>query len=61
MSPLRWLRALRDLLIVDTHPACPICGKVLYIKAMPLHLSGHDPDDPDVIAWRKRGVAQAAA
>lgn len=51
MRPLRWLRSV---LAVDLHPTCPICGRAYYVKAMPLHLSGHRRDDPDVVAWRNR-------
>jgi hypothetical protein len=51
---VNWLRRLRSYFADFTlHPACPICGRVYYIKTMPLHLSGHKPDDPDVIAWRE--------
>jgi hypothetical protein len=41
----------------ETYPACPICGRVFYVKTMPLHLSGHKPDDPDVVAWRERRLS----
>jgi hypothetical protein len=47
-----WIRAIWDFLgSFERYPACPICGRVYYIKTMPLHLSGHKPDDPDVVAW----------
>lgn len=49
------LRRLWDFVAsFEMYPACPICGAVYYIKAMPLHLSGHHPDDIDVIIWRNR-------
>lgn len=38
---------------IETYPMCPICGKVVYLKSMPFHLSLHKSTDPDVIAWRK--------
>lgn len=48
----RTLSFLRGLLSVETHPACPICGKIFHVKTMPLHLSGHKAQDPDVVRWR---------
>jgi hypothetical protein len=47
-SSAAWRRRLRRRL----YPTCPICGQTHYLKTMPLHLSGHRNDDPDVIAWR---------
>ena len=50
-------RAIDDAIPRTLSPICPICGRVLYIKAMPLHLEfEHRPDDPEVIAWRERGA-----
>lgn len=54
-SPLARFLALFH---VELYPACPICGQVVYLKTMPLHLTGHKPADPDVVAWRARTSAE---
>lgn len=52
MRFFRWLREFAAAF--EMYPSCPICGRTYYIKTMPLHLSSHKPDDPDVVAWRER-------